>query len=377
MAAGDGPFALDRPAPPPPLPSRRQVMAGRIKLGLLFAGCFLASTLALGIAARIALPPAEIVELTGKFHPLVRQDDGVDTIVIGSSRVLRDFMPSAFDAGAAAAGCPLHSYNLGVADMNVIEMRYLLRRVAAARLPHLKRILFDPPNDIHVSFANLHSERMWVTTDPRDALRALGDIWSHPDPRKFSATARYTAAFVYRNSALGLLGRILHPGPVPDPPWPDSIDATGFQAQDPAAATTDPSRALMLQTFDQFKAQLAQLERQDAGDLPPAPIAAGQERRRIAGILEVAALIRGMGYQPAVLHLPDTYGEAITDAKDIERALSEQQPPIPDIDLMGSEWAPRIYKPDAWYDRTHLNRTAAGEASADAGASLCRQLGGG
>ena len=377
MAAGDGLFVLDRSAPPPRLRSRRQVMAERIRLGLLFAGCFLVSTLALGIAARLALPPAEIVELTSKFHPLVRQDNDIDTIVIGSSRVLRDFMPAAFDAGAAAAGCPLHSYNLGVADMNVIEMRYLLDRVAAARLPHLKRILFDPPNDIHVSFANLHSERMWVTTDPRDALRALGDIWSHPDPRKFSATARYAAAFVYRNSALGLLGRILHPDPLPDPPWPDSMDATGFQSQDPAAATIDPNRALMLQTFDQFKAELADLERQDAGDLPPTPISADQERRRIAGILDVTALIRRMGYQPAVLHLPDTYGEAITDAKGIERALRDQQPPIPDIDLMGSEWAARIYAPDAWYDRTPLHRTAAGEASADAGTSLCRQLGGG
>ena len=81
--------------------------------------------------------------------------------------MLRDFDPHAFDAATRSAGCPTRSYNLGVADMNVIEMRYLLNRIAAARLPHLKRILIDPPNDIHVSFANLHSERIWVTTLPQ------------------------------------------------------------------------------------------------------------------------------------------------------------------------------------------------------------------
>jgi hypothetical protein len=359
-------------------PAVRPALARRAALCLLFAACFLVSTLALGIAGRLLMPPAETVELTAKLHPLLRQDTGIDTITIGSSRVLRDFDPHAFDAAATAAGCPVRSYNLGVADMNVVEMRYLLDQIAAAHLPHLKRILFDPPNDIHVSLANLHSERMWVTTNPREAVRAIDDIWSHPDPRKVSATARYAAAFVYRNSALGMLGRVLHPGPQPEPPWPPSIDATGFQSQDPngVAAAADPSRAVMLRSFDQFRTQIADLRREDQGEVPRTPIAADQERRRIGGILDVAAMIRRAGYQPVVLHLPDTYGEAITDATSIEQALKDQNPPIPDVDLMSSRWADQIYRPDAWYDRTHLTSTAAGRASAEAGASLCRQLNG-
>jgi hypothetical protein len=356
----------------------RRDLVGRMALGLLFAACFLVSTLALGIAGRLLLPPAETVELTAKLHPLLRRDTGIDTITIGSSRVLRDFDPHAFDAAATAAGCPVHSYNLGVADMNLVEMRYLLDQVAAAHLPHLKRILFDPPNDIHVSLANLHSERMWVTTDPREAIRAIGDIWSHPDPRKLSATVRYAAAFVYRNSALGLLGRVLHPGPQPEPPWPPSIDATGFQSQDPngSAAAADPNRAMMLRGFDRFRTEIADLRREDVGEGHRATISADQERRRIDGILDVAAVIRQAGYQPVVLHLPDTYGEAITDATSIEQALRHQEPAIPDVDLMSSRWADQIYRPDAWYDRTHLTSAAAGRASAEAGASLCRQLGG-
>jgi len=353
-------------------------MVGRIKLGLLFGTCFLLATLGLGVAGRFVLPPGEIVELTTKLHPLIRQDDGFDTIAIGSSRMLRDFDPHSFDAAAKASGCPMHSYNLGLGDMNVIEMRYLLGQIAASRPPHLKRILFDPPNEIHVSFANLRSERMWVTTHPSAAPLALSDIWSHPDPRKLSATVRFVAAFAYRNSALGLLGRALHPEPRTDPPWPAAIDAAGYESQDPdaPAAATNENRALMLRTFDQFEAQLADLRRQNAGELPAAPISPGQETRRIDGILDLIALIRRMGYQPVVLHLPDTYGEAMTDAKRIEHALRVREPNVPDINLMNGAWAAEIYTPDAWFDRTHLNRNAAGRASAIVGADLCRQLGG-
>jgi len=341
----------------------------------LFAGCFLISTYGIGIAGRLALPPREVGELTEKIRAIERNDADIDTVAIGSSRMLHAFDPALFDRAAGKAGCPIHSYNLGIGGMNLIEMRYVLRRLAADHPARLSRALFDPPNDIHIQFANLKSQRVWVTTDPREAPLAIADILSHPDPRKYSSLARYLVAFLYHNSALGLASRYLEPAEVAPPaPPPEGPDMRGFMPLDPAAPPSIERVGLLRDRAD-FARKTQTLHDQAADRIGPAPIDADQENQRIAVIRRMAEFIRSLGYEPALMSLPDTYGESITDARDLQAAFDRPGTQIPVVNFMDKADAGIIYDTASWYDWAHLTQSVARYVSTTAGERLCRKFG--
>jgi len=340
----------------------------------LFAGCFLVSTYGIGIAGRLILPPPDVGELTDKIHAIERNDADIDTVAIGSSRMLHAFDPTLFDQAAGQLGCPIHSYNLGIGGMNLIEMRYVLRRLAADHPPRLTRALFDPPNDIHVEFKNLKSQRVWVTTDPREAPLAIADILSHPDPRKYSSLARYLVAFLYHNSALGLASRYLEPTVAPTAPRQQAADMHGYEPLDPGAAPT-VERVGLLHDRDNFVRTTQTLHDQAADRIGPAPIDAGQENRRIAVIRRMAGFIRSLGYEPVLMSLPDTYGESITDARDLQAAFDRPGSMITVVNFMDKADAGIIYDTASWYDWAHLTQSVATYVSTTAGQRLCRKFG--
>jgi hypothetical protein len=345
----------------------------RTRTAALFFACFLASTYGIGIAGRLYLPPPPIPELTTKIGTIGGEAQTIDTIAIGSSRMLHAFDPDRFDAAARDAGCTVHSYNLGIGGMNIVEMRYVLRQLAAQHLPRLTRVLFDPPNDIHIQFANLKSQRVWVTTDPRDAGTAIADILSHPDPRKYSSLVRYVAAFLYHNSALGLLSRYLQPMPA-DVQNPGVSPRRGYCPLDPAGPLV-AERAGMLHDIDNFVPRIRQLHDVAIGAVPPPAIAAAQETRRIAVIRGMADYIRTLGYQPLIMSLPDTYGEALTDADDLETTFDKAEGALPTVNFMGKADADTIYETSSWYDWAHVNQDVAGYISTTAADRLCRRFG--
>ncbi|GGF10514.1 hypothetical protein GCM10011611_15150 [Aliidongia dinghuensis] len=348
-------------------------MSQKIRSAALFAGCFLISTYGIGILGRLTLPPPDVAELTDKIQAMAPERASVDTVAVGSSRMLHAFNPDRFDQTAGAAGCPVHSYNLGIGGLNLIEMRYVLRQLAAQHPPHLARVLFDPPNDIHIQFENLKSERVWVTTDPREASVAVADILSHPDPRKYSSLARYMVAFLYHNSALGLVSRYLQPAKLEAA---DTADAPrrGYSPLDPAAAPT-VERVGLLRDGDKFLTAARRLQDAAAERAAPSPIDAAQEARRIAVIRGLANHIRGLGYEPILMSLPDTYGESITDARDLERAFDRPDTGLPVVNFMDKADAGIIYAPSSWYDWGHLTETVADYVSMAAAERLCRKSG--
>ena len=350
-------------------------MKPRVQAAALFAGCFLISTYGIGIVGRLYLPSPEVGELTDKIHELERNSGTIDTVAIGSSRILHAFDPDRFDRAAEQAGCPVHSYNLGIGGLNLIEMRYVLRRLAAHRPPRLARALFDPPNDIHVEFANLRSQRVWVTTDPREAPIAVADILSHPDPRKYSSLARYLVAFLYHNSALGLASRYLAPSAAAAPSeLANAHSLRGYEPLDPAAAPNS-ERVGMLRDRDNFVRTTHMLHDEAADRIGPAPIDAEQENRRIVVIRRMANFIRTLGYGPVLLSLPDTYGESITDARDLETAFDRPNAGIPVVNFMGKADAEIIYNTASWYDWAHLTEATASYVSTAAGQRLCLKFG--
>ncbi|HEV2678753.1 MAG TPA: hypothetical protein VGV37_29770 [Aliidongia sp.] len=338
----------------------------------LFVGCFLVSTYGIGIVGRLVLPSPDVGELTLKIHAIEQETDPIDTIAVGSSRMLHAFDPARFDRAAAAAGCPVHSYNLGIGGMNLIEMRYVLRTLAAHHAQPITRALFDPPNDIHIQFSNLKSQRVWVTTDPREASLAVADILSHPDPRKYSSLARYLIAFLYHNSALGLASRYLEPAP----PTTEAtaFPARGYQPLDPEAKPS-VERIGLLNDHDRFVRIARNLQNEAAEQAEPAPIDPAQESRRITVVRTMAESIRTLGYAPILLSLPDTYGEAITDARQLAAAFGRPDIAIPAVNFMDKADAGVVYDKGSWYDWAHLNEPVADYLSAAAGRRLCQTYG--
>ena len=331
----------------------------------LFVGCFLVATYGIGIGGRLLLPPPEVGELTRKIHAFERNAADADTIAIGSSRMLHGFDPAVFDQASADVGCPGESYNLGISGLNLIELRYVLRRLAADHPARLRRVVFDPPNDIHVQFENLKSQRIWVTTDPREARLAIADILSHPDPRKYSSLLRYLVAFAYHNSSLGLVSRYLQAAAFP--PADPGEERDGYAPLDPSQAPS-VERAALLRQSDRFSHLALDLRSEAAEQAPAAPIDAAQARRRGAVMLSTTTFIRSLGYQPVLLELPDTYGESITDARGLE---AEMPRAVPVVNLMDKEDAATIYDPAAWYDWGHVNDATARYVSSAAARRLC------
>jgi hypothetical protein len=347
-------------------------MGTQMRSAGLFIGCFLIATYGIGIAGRLWLPPPDVGELTEKVQALDRDAPDVDTVTIGSSRVLHTFDPQLFDLTALATGCPMRSYNLGIGGLNLIEMRYVLRRLESGRPPHMKRVLFDPPNDIHIQFENLKSERVWVTTDPREAPLAVADILSHPDPRKYSSLLRYLVAFAYHNSSLGFVSRYLRAAPAAQDG--EGSGRRGYLPLDPADAPT-VERTSLLRQRDKFIRLARDLHDEAAEQAPAAVLDSEQLQQRVDVILRTTDLIRSFGYEPVLLSLPDTYGESITDARFLEAALRRPERAIPVVNFMGKADAGIIYDPASWYDWGHVTDATARYVSTEAARRLCLQSG--
>lgn len=66
-----------------------------------------------------------------------------DTLVLGSSHVLRAFVPAEFDHLMATAGYATHSFNFGGQAVHLIEQRNLLQRVLKESDGRLRRVFFE------------------------------------------------------------------------------------------------------------------------------------------------------------------------------------------------------------------------------------------
>jgi hypothetical protein len=92
-----------------------------------------------------------------------------DTVFIGSSRTIRQIVPTAFDGAMAAAGRATRSFNLGTAGMRAPEDAFVLDRAFAGRSAPL-RFLFVECNPV----------RLGIPLQDRGTMRA---VYWHDGPR--------------------------------------------------------------------------------------------------------------------------------------------------------------------------------------------------
>lgn len=87
-----------------------------------------------------------------------------DTVFLGSSHVLRAFVPAEFDRLAREQGLATRSYNFGVQAVHLIEARYLLREILERGEGRLQRVFL---------------EYQWLTPqiDPQNAAAPRSVYW--------------------------------------------------------------------------------------------------------------------------------------------------------------------------------------------------------
>ncbi len=149
-------------APPPELPALK-VYRPRLLGALGRVGLAVASFVLVGLALRSVAAPAGGSVIGGKLEYWRAHANEYDTVFLGSSHVFRAFVPAEFDRASAGFGLATRSFNFGVQAVHLLEQRYLLGQVLAAR-PGLERVFF---------------EYQWLTPqlDPQNAFSPRTVYW--------------------------------------------------------------------------------------------------------------------------------------------------------------------------------------------------------
>lgn len=124
----------------------------------------LAAFTAVGLVMRAVAAPSGGGVISAKLEYWDEHGREYDTLFLGSSHVLRAFVPEEFDRRMADAGAESRSYNFGVQAVHLIEQRYLLQRILDASQGALRRVYF---------------EYQWLTPqiDPQNAFAPRTVYW--------------------------------------------------------------------------------------------------------------------------------------------------------------------------------------------------------
>src|SRR5262245_20462923 len=117
-------------APVPENPPRVHRPGVPVSLGRI--GLAGATFLLVGALLRAVAVPAGGNVIGGKLEYWRAHGSEYDTVFVGSSHVLRAFVPSEFDRTLAELGLGSRSFNFGVQAVQLLESRYLVREILAA-----------------------------------------------------------------------------------------------------------------------------------------------------------------------------------------------------------------------------------------------------
>jgi len=110
----------------------------------LFHLALLAALLAATVAGlRTATPGREYISFTRKLNDFTDCKDSVDMVFIGTSRFHRAIDPTTLEAGLAARGVHLRSYNFGVRGLCYGEAMYVLSRILDQEPARLRYVVFE------------------------------------------------------------------------------------------------------------------------------------------------------------------------------------------------------------------------------------------
>jgi hypothetical protein len=303
---------------------------------------FLAAFAAMGAALGSLTPFPEVPIITEKLRLLQTKHQESDVIFFGSSRVMHQIDPAAFEAATAAAGVPVRAFNFGVDSMWPPESLFVLRELLKHPAPKMKWVFIEL---MHV-YGTLQdgqdeSARVFYWHDrhhtnlAQKAVLEREATWSN----RLLLLWRHERLWLKHVTHFGEGSQLFRKALLPD----EKTQKASTWAKH-AGYRVAPSQALGGETRQKFERTLNEYRDELQRQRTPLPESLRAEYHPI-----VAAL-RARGAEPVFFISPgfdirDNYREAPGGA----RLISFSRPDL----------YPELFCPDHSCDLSHLNRTGA------------------
>jgi hypothetical protein len=307
--------------------------------GLLLSAVFLASWAGSSFLIGTLLPFPNVPNVGAKWRYFDDHKDRIDTVFIGSSRMVSQIIPTEFDAETAALGAPTHSFNLACTGMWPPESCFFLRQILKLRPLHLKWVVIDLMNvNSRIYGGNGGAQRAEYWHDGHGTLMAWRDILDSTKTPQEKATHLWThgCIFVTRlanpGRAVEWLATRMHLSNAERPP--DWVQTAGFEPN-----SKDPLPADAVQQFVETVAELKK----------------GLSKQRMRPVFydavkEMAAEVRRAGAEPVFVLAP---------TMSVKENWGGLPPGVTLLAFNDPTQYPLLFDPDLHFNAWHLNERGA------------------
>ena len=307
-------------------------------------------------------PYPETPRLAEKLSYLESVAGDVDVLVLGSSRVYRDFVPEVFDQSMNSLGCPVRSFNLGVPGLSFGEARMVLDRLAEARDTPFPWLLLADMQAYRARGRDSRRNRYYA--DPRLFSLQWQDVQTAPlltaDNRRFRGRDLIR---LYLNEffAVGALADLLNPLPRPVSEFEYFLEVDPASGQGYVSVEKETAPAFLarreryLDAPPSFDMNAGPSEQQG---LKSPDAVYGQRMLFIAQRLEeVSRVAASAGFVMFPRSRHESYSLRLETAA--QRISFE----YPLINLNRPDVNPHLADPGMWFDYGHLNTPGAEAAT--------------
>jgi hypothetical protein len=175
---------------------------------LVFLLAFAASCLGLSAAVE-RLPGVQLIEGSverAKFRGFARHADQFDLAFVGTSRVMRQVVPTLFDRRMGQLGTSLRSYNFGLGGMKFAEIGHTVEWILARRPARLKWLVIELRElDKRSADKNEFTRRMVFWHSPKATLDLCRIVAASEEPlgERLSEIAMHLHHLGYRLGNVG------------------------------------------------------------------------------------------------------------------------------------------------------------------------------
>ena len=344
-----------------PLPEIRAVGVLRC-LGLVALGLLTLGWVARGIGS--VLPPTAQTDAERKLAAFFAEDEGYDTLFLGTSLVHRGIDPLVFDAAMTRFGVPTRSFNAALPAMDAFEQEVVLRRILERRPEGLVNVLVAPDMiAANLSAEHLRNRRTALWHETSTTLHVSSALLQRnaPWPDTLTQLYRHWQAWWLRGTNGGEVRERLDAWMRPVDPDEARLallgpDGRGFAALDQLVSEVSPElveeqlafRAQFLGQEEEFTHRVAAFAKRPMPTGPPH--AAGS-----AYLARLTRMAKEAGVRLVVFLLP---GGTVEDRDWLlrARALDEDRHWI---DLTSPSAFPELYAVHHRFDRFHVNADGA------------------
>jgi hypothetical protein len=343
-------------APTPTVIERKPRLGWRV-LGAL--ALFAAGLLACAVVVRFTLnravrPERDTGMARQKLQELAQVAPQIDTLVLGTSRLLHGFDPREFAAETARLGRPRRAYNLSLQRLLLWEQERVLDD--ALTLPGFKPrlVLIEPAVGLGISPENFTHARTVEFETPHAWRLAVASVLdsNRSLPHKAWNIAAHSLVAALHGTHYGLYNGVAFP-PVPvvnEIPGPDSALRGFFPRADRSSAEPAPTWLVEMQRdyAERFAADAA------------TPRALPAAMREHFAALHVRLAARGI---VAIFVQPPQLGFTTPELRELtfgfQPALVVGPQAVPVLNYLDPRTHPALFEPRWWMDYNHVSQGGA------------------